>query len=206
MNDWRNPYQETTPGGSVEYLRALKRSNEGQPTPTAASQPSATVERRSAVRYKCQGSAEFRIEGTNVRTWGTVTDISRSGCYVELSATSPIDTAVNMQIELEGIRLCVKGKVRTSHPYVGMGIAFTEMEEADGARLGELLLRLSGGAAAPRIETKSSPTPTALLMVTNPASALNAIVEFFQNHPTMSRDDFEELIRQSQNPGQWPPR
>ncbi|HUJ95832.1 MAG TPA: PilZ domain-containing protein [Terriglobales bacterium] len=200
MDDWRNPYQDAT-SNSVEYLRALKRGGESQPAPTTDSQSGAAAapERRSAVRYKCQGSAEFRLEGSEVRTWGTVTDISRSGCYVEMSATSPVETPVNMQVDLDGITVRTNGVVRTSHPYVGMGIVFTKMEAAERARLEEILLRLSGGAPAPRDEERAESATAGLLMVTDPASALTAIVDFFTAHRSMSREEFEELIRQSQN-------
>jgi hypothetical protein len=63
------------------------------------SDPSQVAEKRGEPRYKCEGSAEFRTEGFEVRTWARVTDLSRSGCYVEMQATSPLNTAVTLMIE-----------------------------------------------------------------------------------------------------------
>ena len=56
--------------------------------------------------------------------WGTLTDISLHGCYVEMNATSPIDTKVDLVLKSFGIRIEVSGTVRTSYPFLGMGIGF----------------------------------------------------------------------------------
>jgi len=211
MDDWRDLDGDAIGGGSTDYLRALKRNNEGD-APAAASAPAmarnaapdaALANRRSSPRYKCEGGVEFYIEGSDVRTWGMVSDISRSGCYVELHATSPVDTPVNMRLDVNGFRIRVKGIVRTSYPSLGMGIAFTELDEANGVQLDELLLRLSGGVSPPNAVAgpPQSSGPPGLLMVTNPSSALNAIATFFHSHRAMSREEFEELILQSQNSG-----
>ena len=91
----------------------------------------AALERRRDVRYKCNGSAEFHTEGIDVRTRAAVSDISRSGCYVELQATSQVNTPVDMLITVNGIGVRIKGVVRTSYPLLGMGIAFTNVEPED---------------------------------------------------------------------------
>ena len=47
---------------------------------TQPSETSQVTEKRGEPRYKCEGSAEFRTDGFEVRTWARVTDLSRSGC------------------------------------------------------------------------------------------------------------------------------
>ncbi len=216
MNDWRDLDGDAAPGGA-DYPRALKQSTEGDGASTAASasalardtaEGDAPKERRAAARYKCEGGAEFYVEGSEVRTWGMVSDISRSGCYVELHATSPIDTPLNMRLDIDGLRIRVKGTVRTSYPSLGMGISFTELDDANSVQLEELLLRLSGTVVPVGVRTvpAHNPGPPGLLMVTNPSAALNAIAKFFHSHRAMSREEFEELIVQSQSPGLGVPR
>ena len=90
-----------------------------------------SLRKRGEPRYKCEGSAEFRTEGFEVRTWARVTDLSRSGCYIEMQATSPLNTAVSLMIEVNGLRLHLKGAVKTSYPMQGMGVAFTEIPDTD---------------------------------------------------------------------------
>ena len=87
----------------ADYLRRLKRDLEppsGFPdSETRAPTESASVaggERRRSPRYKCSGSAQFRVEGSDVHAWGTVTDVSQNGCYLELMATFPVGAIVDL--------------------------------------------------------------------------------------------------------------
>ena len=82
-----------------------------------------------APRYKCEGSAELREEGCDVRTWATFSDISLHGCYVEAQATYPANTILHMKLEANGVRVETNGNVRVSYPYLGMGIAFLDTSE-----------------------------------------------------------------------------
>ena len=195
-------------GSGADYLRRL-RSQESpavvheavrEPAPVVASPiPAATAadERRRSPRYKCEGSAEFRAAGSDVRTWGTFTDISMSGCYVEMTATFPVGSRVDLSLELHGVRFQAKGEVRVSYPLLGMGILFTEISERDRAKLRDLI----EGLALPRLirESEASPSSSlALPLVVNPAAALQALVEFFDKRGLLTKDEFVQLLRRSQ--------
>jgi hypothetical protein len=141
------------------------------------SESSLAGEKRGAPRYKCEGSAEFRTEGFEVRTWARVTDLSLSRCYVEMPATSPLNTAVNLMIEVNGLRMHIKGAVKTSYSMLGMGIAFTEIPDTDRLQLQEIIRQLA-------IEPSAMPDPTPaegpnLLVIIDPSAALNAVANFF---------------------------
>jgi len=47
------------------------------------------TERRSHVRYICDGGVEVRTEGSTTGFWGTLTDISLGGCYVQTFSPLP---------------------------------------------------------------------------------------------------------------------
>ena len=69
--------------------------------------------RRSAAGIRvttCEGSATFRVQGSDVRTWSTFTDLSHSGCYVELKATLPAGAIIDLELELNGVRAQLKGR------------------------------------------------------------------------------------------------
>jgi len=197
--------------GPVDYLRALKRSHQGG-SGTSASIPMSAgttglnaaaapaVERRRAPRYKSGGSVEFRSEGSDFRTWATLTDISRTGCYVEMQATSPPDTAVDIVIDILGIQVRTRGTVRVTYPFLGMGIAFTDMSLEDRARLDDILRRLEGSLSpAPPPRPAEPPAfPSQILTISDPGAALNGLLQFFQGNGLLSRDEFLELIRKSQ--------
>ena len=97
------------------YLRALKHATSSQSGAAApAREPERLMEKASTVqggedfqgaekrrspRYKCEGSAEVREEGCDVRTWASFTDIGLHGCYVEGQATYPAGTLLHMKLE-----------------------------------------------------------------------------------------------------------
>ena len=175
--------------GNVDYFRALKRTLE-KDSASAAQQPG---DKRRSPRFKCAGSVEFRCQGSTVRTWATVTDLSRNGCYAEMQATSPADTPLDMIVDVMDIRVQVKGIVRVSYPFLGMGIAFTEISDADKKQLDEILSRLAGGTPVLPPPTEKSASFT-LASVSDPLGVLKAAEAFFEEHHTLTRDQFSELI------------
>ena len=101
-------------------------------------------DRRQSPRLRCSGSVEFRVQGSDVRMWGTLTDISLHGCYVEMNATFPIDTKVGLVMKSFGIRIQTAGRVRATYPSLGMGICFADIEPSEQLQLKQLLTALSG--------------------------------------------------------------
>jgi len=136
-------------------------------------------------------------------TKAKITDISLSGCYVEVSATSAVNTFVNMVLSVSGIRLELKGVVRTSFPLLGMGIEFAEIRDEDKAALQAVLVRLDKDkddtSALDVPETEVSPQAPGVLMIMDSGAALNALAKFFQDHQSLSRDQFTDVISRSQD-------
>lgn len=203
---------EISDGNTVDYLRALKRTQGGAQSVTATgvgadkgdSAAAHGEDRRAAPRYRCAGSAEFRSEGVEYRTWATVTDISQSGCYVEIQATSPPATAVDMILDVIGVRLHVKGVVRVTYPFLGMGIAFTEISHEDRAKLNELLLRLSSSSAGTQpapVAKATEPAFPEMAAITDATAALNTVMQFFQTNDALGRTQFLALLQKSQKTG-----
>lgn len=193
---------DTSALSRADHLSALKRGNEGRtlldPLPAArapAPIPGGVREKRRSPRYKCEGSVVFRTQGIDMRTWATFTDISLGGCYVELAATFPKRTPVNMALDVKGVQVEVKGIVRTSYPLVGMGIEFTEIGERERLGLKEILLRLDGNPGPPdKIPLSVSPAAALPLLIVDPAAALNAVASFFQHNQALTREQFSDLM------------
>jgi PilZ domain len=176
--------------GNVDYFRALKRTLEKDSASTAQ-QPG---DKRRSPRFKCAGSVEFRCQGSTVRTWATVTDLSRNGCYAEMQATSPVDTPLDMIVDVMDTRVQVKGIVRVSYPFLGMGIAFTEISDAERQQLDEILLRLAGGTPVPASPIVK-PVRFDVASIKDPQAALKALEVYFQEHSILSREHFDELVK-----------
>ena len=160
------------------------------------------AEKRRSMRYKCDGSAEIREDGCDVRTWASFTDISIHGCYVEAQATYPAGTILHMKLDVNGIRIETKGNVRVSYPYLGMGIAFVDMSPENLEQLKRMLATISRPSLimGPGIASSlpASGSLNAIPQITDPAAALQALVEFFQSRQMLMREDFLRLLKKSQ--------
>jgi PilZ domain len=158
-------------------------------------------ERRATPRIRCSGSVEFRVDGGDVRMWGTLTDISLHGCYVEMSHTHPVDTKVHLVFKSCGVRIQTSGRVRATYPALGMGILFTDIEPAEQLHLKELLAILTGhntaanhGPAQESVQQDETLMKNALESA-DPRAALDGIRGFFQRNHLLSRDEFYAIAK-----------
>ncbi len=195
----------------ISYLLALRQASSPQAAAAAApaEQPVSApteqfqgAEKRRSPRYKCEGSAEMREDGCEVRTWATFTDVSLHGCYVEAQATYPVGTNLQIKLQANGIRVEIRGSVRVNYPYLGMGIAFIDMDEENRSKLKELLGTLSHPAVimGPGIVSSlpSAAPMEAVPVIADPAAAVQKLITFFESHHMMTRDDFLKALKQSQ--------
>ena len=194
----------TNGGESVDYLRRLKGAMlEGAPVDAvargggapAAADSNAWKERRQSPRLRCSGSAEIRTEGNDVRMWGTVTDVSLHGCYVEMNTTFPVDTNVDLVLKSFGIKIEATGTVRASYPFLGMGICFAALEPVQQMQLKQLLAALAGRSAVPNAMPAAEKTVKDTLASADPKSFVEGIAEFFQKNETLSRDEFHQIAK-----------
>jgi PilZ domain len=202
----------------VAYLQGLKQASQTDATGPELKSDQAEASgngdccegtnKRRAPRYKCEGSVEIRGDGCDVRTWATFTDISLHGCYVEAQATYPAGTILNMKLEANGIRVETRGNVRVNYPYLGMGIAFVAMTNEDVQRLRQMLATISRGAAivGPGIPSNLPSTSSlgTVPEVSNPAAAIQELIEFFEGRQMLMREDFLRILQKSQ-PAQTKP-
>jgi len=198
--------QDSSNGGEgVDYLRRLKGAvleaapadavvRGGGEAPAAANSL-AWKEKRQSPRLRCSGSAEFRTEASDARMWGTVTDVSLHGCYVEMNTPLPVGTKMDLVLKSFGIRIEAPGTVRASYPFLGMGICFAEIEPVQQMQLKQLLAALAGRSAVPNAMPAAEKTVKDTLASADPKSFVEGIAEFFQKHETLSRDEFHQIAK-----------
>jgi CheY-like chemotaxis protein len=92
--------------------------------------------RRGQTRYACRLGAEVYQQGSSVRNYCHLSDLSPGGCYLEMPLAFPTGTAVEITVRTQNIKLRLSGSVRASHPGYGMGISFTlsSPEQRDGVQ------------------------------------------------------------------------
>ncbi|MGB9204219.1 MAG: PilZ domain-containing protein [Terriglobales bacterium] len=195
---------------AVNYLRRLKGTvAEGLPSGAAARGDGKTgvatmgpgfKDRRQSPRLRCSGSVEFRVQDSDVRMWGTLTDISLHGCYVEMNATFPIDTKVDLVMKSFGIRIHTLGRVRATYPSLGMGICFAEIEPCEQMQLKQLLTALSGRSTIYTAKSADESNLKEALGSADPRAILGEIVGFFQNNQLLSRAEFCQIAKRARRP------
>jgi PilZ domain-containing protein len=93
-------------------------------------------EKRRHPRYPCDTGARIHPETGSAGYWGTVGDISLGGCYVFTFSPLPAGQVVTLEIKANDKEIALAGKTVSSHPGVGMGIAFSGFTQEDAeARL-----------------------------------------------------------------------
>lgn len=194
---------------SVNYLRRLKAETEAETqsdTPTsaplavAAGHGASGRERRRSPRFRCTGSVALTPEGTEVRMWGTLTDISLRGCYVEMSSTLPVDTKVILVMDAMGIRIRAKGIVRISYPGLGMGVLMTELAPEQRELLDQLLGNLAQAAPSPITQVVPERSAADVIAAVDPIPFLQELRRFFDSKTTLSRDEFFRIADRCQRP------
>ena len=83
-------------------------------------------DRRKAPRYGLMAIAELADPGDARLLSGKVTQISRTGCYVETPKTFPVGTSLKVIISRDQRTFVVKANVIHVQEQIGMGIAFVD--------------------------------------------------------------------------------
>jgi len=80
--------------------------------------------RRGQTRYTCRLGAEVYKQGSSVRNYCHLSDLSPGGCYLEMPLAFPAGTPVEIIVRTHDLKLRLSGEVKASHPGYGMGVSF----------------------------------------------------------------------------------
>jgi CheY-like chemotaxis protein len=80
--------------------------------------------RRGQTRYACRLGAEVYQQGSSVRNYCHLSDLSPGGCYLEMPLAFATGSAIEIIVRTHEMKLRVSGQVKASHPGYGMGISF----------------------------------------------------------------------------------
>jgi len=199
------PSEPSTSDDGVNYLRRLKEEVAGgafadaseKSTGKAPTDPISLAwqQLRQSPRFHCSGSVRFRSEGNDAPVWGTLTDISLHGCYVEMKTTFPVDTRVDLVLKSFGILIQARGTVRTSYPLLGMGICFVEIEAGQEAQLKQLLDVLAGNSAVSHAGSDREDGTKNYMATVDLRAFLHEMTEFFRKNQTLGREEFDKIAK-----------
>lgn len=128
--------QESIAGVTVDMEEPLQgvmvgaggqRSEDGERALASASAARLHAEvgnRRDKVRYACRLGAQVYRTGISVPHHCCLTDLSASGCYLEVSLPFEKGASVEITVHTHEVKLHLRGRVQASHPGYGMGVEF----------------------------------------------------------------------------------
>ena len=152
------------------------------------SQTSTQEDRRATPRFDCDRSVQYWKEDEKTPTWGTLDNISMTGCFVSTRWPLPAQTRVRVVVFLCGLKISASGQVRVSRPDEGMGIMFTGLPRESKVRLNKAVQRLAqksgdtGVAAGAHDRNKNASE-----------EMLEAVRSWFDQNLTMSWDEFFDI-------------
>ncbi len=187
--------QSAAAAGAARAVAPDPRFTGGKTRPPIESER-ATKEKRLYPRFKCEGSLELKTEGASLHTWASFTDVSASGCYVEIMTTFPVGTVMHLRLGMHGFLVETNAVVRATYPFLGMGIQFTDLSDDNFEQL-RLMLDSLAGAFAKRLQMPERPG-LKLPPITEPERVIDALAKFFETKASLSTDEFIRLVQDSQ--------
>ena len=97
-----------------------------------------SVELRKHPRYRCQNSVEVHLK-QGASFWGTVTDLSLGGCYVEIPIPLEPGTKLKVGIWFGQEKAWAEAQVAHRTPGMGIGLRFLEISDEDLDRISRFL-------------------------------------------------------------------
>lgn len=150
---------------------------------------------RQFPRFAVRGDAEIYVEGTKFAVRGKLTDLSRSGCFVELLPGITLGAKVALVLLVSQRQVHVQGVVRSVLSSFGLGIEFEHFEPNDLQLLEELLAELEHGT--PQSADPLSAAPVTPATTVDPQRALEAVKSWFGDHDFLSRQEFLVLLKKA---------
>jgi CheY-like chemotaxis protein len=126
--------------------RPERESNrELRPKPKETGLISNAGNRRNERRFDCKLGAEVYRLGSKVPNRCLLSDISESGCYVEMPTPFTGHSGVEIVVRTADTKVRISGQVLNIHPGFGMGVRFTFKDAEEREDVLRLLAALASG-------------------------------------------------------------
>ena len=145
--------------------------------PVAGSSSMAPDERRVHPRYSLSADAEIVESKSRTKMSARVSDLSRSGCYVEMMSPFPQGSLLKMRIMKNKTPFLAQATVAYATEGMGMGVKFKELEPEQIPILEKWLSELSGATQPDDESSEQDSLKTAGEISSNESSyVLNEVI------------------------------
>jgi hypothetical protein len=150
-------------------------------------------ERRQRKRHAFSATAEVVDLVSGARLSTRAADLNQGGCYLDLLCPLPIGTNVRVRIISDGTELTCTAVVRDSQPGMGMGVAFTDVDEPRKALIESWIEKRDSAA-----HVDLSPSP--LLEKAKPApdqkdALATRLIDLLHKKGLLTSNDVSSLLR-----------
>ena len=153
------------------------------------------LEHRRFPRYPCRGAAEILQSGRHSGQ-GTVSKISRGGCYIETARPLPLGTEVQLRLTVADIGLYIGAKVACTD-LVGMGMDFMVVPPEQGNKLAQTIEKVTGTDFSPAVLQAERTQPNTMFRITQKAAPdiLAEIIKRINEKGVLTRQELLDIVK-----------
>lgn len=152
-------------------------------------------DRRQHTRHALSATAVVVDVASGSRLPTRAADLNKGGCYLDLLNPLPVGSKVRVHINWDGTELICAAVVRDSHPGMGMGVAFTDLDETHRALINSWIERLGSPAdASPSVSASSGSAKPAPPADQSDALAVR-LIELLHKKGVLSSNEASSLLR-----------
>ena len=151
-------------------------------------------ERRIFPRYSIVGTAEIWEQGYSFSNRGTVTDISMSGCYVQMLNPLAIGQKLRFKLTLGKTTFEGDAVVVNQHPSLGMGIDFENLTADQQKNLNACIQYALERQAGQEVASGDGAANAEEMKAGRAGAIASKVQEWFLDHDLMTRDEFRKLV------------
>jgi len=154
-------------------------------------------ERRRSARFPCTGAAEI-LRGGQRWGWGTLSDISSGGCYIETDHPLPIGIEARLRLTIADILLDIGARAVSITPLVGMGMEFIAVPQEQANQLAKIMDKVTAIHPSPALQHAESSGPSRVAVrITREAAPdiLAKIIERVNEKGVLTRQEFIDIVK-----------
>jgi hypothetical protein len=163
------------------------------------------LEHRRFPRYSCRGAAEILQSGRHSGQ-GTVSKISRGGCYVETAQPLPLGTEVQLRLIVADTGLFIGAKVAYTDPRGGMGMEFMVVPPTQKNNLAQIIEEITVSDPFFAVLQAERTQPNIVFRITREAAPdiLATIIKRINEKGALTRQDLLDIVKSQKTDNKLP--
>lgn len=152
-------------------------------------------DRRQHERHAFSATAEVVEMVSGARLSTRAADLNQAGCYLDSLNPLPIGSNVRVRIRWGGAELMCTAVVQNSQPGMGMGVAFTDLDDARKALIQSWIERLGSPAIADSLPSPLSKNAKPAPPPEQEDALAIRLIELLRVKGLLSSNDVASLLR-----------